>query len=157
MRYHNISKDDILNGNGLRVVLWVSGCSHGCKGCQNPVTWNPDDGILFDDAAKKEIFEQLDKDYIDGVTFSGGDPLHYRNRYEVFELCKEIRQKYPSKTIWLYTGYLYEQIKDWNILKYVDVLCDGEFVEELKDSKLHWVGSSNQRVMELRERSRNNE
>ena len=76
MRYHNITKDDMLNGDGLRVVLWVAGCSHHCKGCQNPITWDPDGGIPFDEAAKQEIFEQLDKDYISGITFSGGDPLH---------------------------------------------------------------------------------
>lgn len=80
MRYHNITKDDMLNGDGLRVVLWVAGCGHHCKGCQNPITWDPNGGIPFDDAAKAEIFEQLDKDYISGITFSGGDPLHEANR-----------------------------------------------------------------------------
>ena len=79
MRYHNITKDDMLNGDGLRVVLWVAGCGHHCKGCQNPITWDPNGGIPFDDAAKAEIFEQLDKDYISGITFSGGDPLYEAN------------------------------------------------------------------------------
>ena len=80
MRYHNITKDDMLNGDGLRVVLWVAGCAHCCKGCQNPVTWDPDGGLPFDGAARAEIFEQLDKSYISGITFSGGDPLHPSNR-----------------------------------------------------------------------------
>ena len=104
MRYHNITKDDMLNGDGLRVVLWVAGCSHCCKECQNPITWDPAGGLPFDEAAKQEIFEQLDKSYISGITFSGGDPLHAANRLDVRNLMAEIKQKYPDKTIWLYTG-----------------------------------------------------
>ncbi len=80
MRYHNITKDDMLNGDGLRVVLWLSGCMHCCKGCHNPLTWDANGGLLFDEAAREEIYEQLDKPYISGVTFSGGDPLHPANR-----------------------------------------------------------------------------
>lgn len=83
MRYHNITKDDMLNGDGLRVVLWVAGCSHCCEQCQNPITWDPNGGLLFDEEAKKEIFDQLDKPYISGITFSGGDPLHPANRLDV--------------------------------------------------------------------------
>ena len=105
MRYHNITKDDMLNGDGLRVVLWVAGCGHHCKGCQNPITWDPNGGIPFDDAAKAEIFEQLDKDYISGITFSGGDPLYEANRADVTALAKEIKERYPKKDIWVYTGY----------------------------------------------------
>ena len=104
MRYHNITKDDMLNGDGLRVVLWVAGCGHHCKGCQNPITWDPNGGIPFDDAAKAEIFEQLDKDYISGITFSGGDPLYEANRADVTALAKEIKERYPKKDIWVYTG-----------------------------------------------------
>ena len=95
MRYHNITKDDMLNGDGLRVVLWVAGCTHCCKECQNPVTWDPDGGLLFDEAAKQEIFEQLDKDYISGITFSGGDPLHPANSLDVKNFMCEIKEKYP--------------------------------------------------------------
>ncbi|HAQ52133.1 MAG TPA: anaerobic ribonucleoside-triphosphate reductase activating protein, partial [Lachnospiraceae bacterium] len=80
MNYHNITKDDMLNGDGLRAVLWVAGCNHACNECQNPITWDPDGGLLFDDSAKKELFEILDRDYISGVTFSGGDPLFPGNR-----------------------------------------------------------------------------
>ena len=109
MRYHNITKDDMLNGDGLRVVLWVAGCSHCCKECQNPITWDPNGGILFDQAAKKEIFDQLDQSYISGITFSGGDPLYVHNILEVTALAKEIKEKYPNKTIWLYTGSLWEE------------------------------------------------
>ena len=105
MRYHNITKDDMLNGDGLRVVLWVAGCSHGCRECQNPITWDPNGGLPFTDSERAEIFAELDKDYISGITFSGGDPLHPSNIAEVTALAREIREKYPDKTIWLYTGY----------------------------------------------------
>ena len=149
MRYHNITKDDMLNGDGLRVVLWVAGCSHCCKECQNPITWDPDGGILFDEAAKQEIFDQLEQPYISGITFSGGDPLHAANRLEVRNLMQEIKEKYPDKTIWLYTGDSWENILHYPIMQYVDVLVDGEFKVELKNTKLRWKGSSNQRVIDV--------
>ena len=135
MRYHDITKDDMKNGDGLRVVLWVAGCSHCCKKCQNPVTWDPDGGLAFDDSAKAEIFEQLDKSYISGITFSGGDPLHPANRIGVRELMTEIREKYPHKTIWLYTGDTWEHILYYPMMRFVDVLVDGEFHDEEKDAK----------------------
>lgn len=93
------------NGDGLRVVLWLSGCSHHCYNCQNLQTWNPDSGIPFDESAKQEIFNELSKDYISGITFSGGDPLHENNLDEVLKLVQEIRISFPEKSIWLYTGY----------------------------------------------------
>lgn len=140
----------MLNGDGLRVVLWVAGCDHCCKECQNPITWDPNGGLLFDEQAKNEIFEQLDKDYISGITFSGGDPLHPANRTDVKELMKEIKEKYPQKTIWLYTGDSWEHIWNYPLMKYVDVLVDGEFKIELKDAKLLWKGSANQRVIDVK-------
>lgn len=149
MRYHNITKDDMRNGDGLRVVLWVAGCSHCCRGCHNPITWDPDGGLLFDEDAKAEIFQQLEKDYISGITFSGGDPLHPANRADVKELMAEIRQKFPHKTIWLYTGDLWENILGDSILQYVDVLVDGEFHLDERDVKLLWKGSKNQRVIDV--------
>lgn len=149
MRYHNITKDDMLNGDGLRVVLWVAGCSHCCKECQNPITWDPNGGLAFDDAAKQEIFEQLEKPYISGITFSGGDPLHSANRFEVRNLMAEIKEKYPNKTIWMYTGDSWENIMHYAIMQYVDVLVDGEFEIAKKDVKLLWKGSSNQRVIDV--------
>lgn len=149
MRYHNITKDDMLNGDGLRVVLWVAGCSHNCKGCQNPVTWDPAGGLPFDENAKNEIFEQLNKSYISGITFSGGDPLHAANRLDVTNLMEEIKNKYPDKTIWLYTGDIWENVYHYACMKYVDVLVDGEFKEAKKDTKLKWKGSSNQRVIDV--------
>ncbi len=150
MRYHNITKDDMLNGDGLRVVLWVAGCNHGCKECQNPITWDVCGGIPFDESAKKEIFAELEKTYVSGITFSGGDPLHMQNREEIGQLMEEIHQKYPNKTMWLYTGYLWEEIKDLPYMKQVDVLVDGRFEIEKKDQKLKWKGSSNQRVIDVK-------
>lgn len=149
MRYHNITKDDMLNGDGLRVVLWVSGCSHGCRGCHNPVTWDPNGGLEFDEEAKEEVFIELEKDYISGITFSGGDPLYYANRPEVLKLAQEIREKFPHKTIWLYTGFTWEIIKELEIMEYLDVLVDGEFIQEQKDTMLYWRGSANQRVIDV--------
>lgn len=151
MRYHNITKDDMLNGDGLRVVLWVSGCSHKCKGCHNPVTWDPEDGLLFDEEAKAEIFRELAHDYISGITFSGGDPLYPGNVAEVTELAKEIRQKFPEKGIWLYTGYLWEEVEKLEIVNHIDILVDGKFEIDKKDNLLHWKGSSNQRVIDVKE------
>ena len=150
MRYHNITKDDMLNGDGLRVVLWVAGCNHCCKGCQNPITWDAAGGLLFDEAAKQEIFEQLDKDYISGITFSGGDPLHPANRADVRNLAREIREKYPNKTIWLYTGYTWEEIAQQPIMQYLDVVVEGPFILERRDVKLLWKGSDNQRVVDVK-------
>ena len=149
MRYHNITKDDMLNGDGLRVVLWVAGCSHHCKGCQNPITWDPDGGIPFEQKDKEEIFEQLNQSYIEGITFSGGDPLHEKNIREVTELAKEIKKKYPDKTIWLYTGYRWEEVKTLEIIKYLDVMVDGRFDLASRDVTLQWKGSPNQRVIDV--------
>ena len=150
MRYQNITKDDMLNGAGLRVVLWVAGCSHCCKECHNPITWDPNGGLEFDEAAKQEIFTELRKDYVHGITFSGGDPLHINNALDVAELAKEIREKFPNKSIWLYTGGLWEEVKDMRVIPYLDVLVDGEFEVEKKDVNKHWAGSTNQRVIDVK-------
>ncbi len=151
MNYHNITKEDMLNGEGLRVVLWVSGCNHCCKNCQNPITWDKNGGLPFDKAAEDELFEALDKSFIDGITFSGGDPLFPENRSEVFRLIRKCKDKFPEKTIWLYTGYKWEEIKDLDGINLIDVIAEGEFIEALKDNNLHWVGSSNQRVLKVKD------
>lgn len=150
MRYHNITKDDMLNGDGLRVVLWVSGCTHCCKECHNSITWDPNGGAAFDIAAKQELYTELEKDYISGITFSGGDPLHPKNRGEIEKLAKEIKERFPAKTIWLYTGSLWEEIKNYELMNYVDVCVDGEFDPDLKDKQLYWKGSSNQNVIDVK-------
>lgn len=118
MNYHNITYPDMNNGSGLRVVLWLSGCSHRCKGCQNPQTWDADSGIPFNKLAKEELFRELDKDYISGLTLTGGDPLFESNLDGVLDLVTEVNERYntpqdtneirlskPKKSIWLYTGY----------------------------------------------------
>lgn len=139
----------MLNGDGLRVVLWLAGCNHCCKECQNPLTWDPDGGLPFDDAAKTEIFSILEKPYISGITFSGGDPLFPGNRMDVRALMAEIKEKYPTKTIWMYTGDSWESIYHYPLMQYVNVVVDGEFHIEEKDQNLLWKGSKNQRVIDV--------
>ena len=139
----------MLNGDGLRTVLWVSGCSHCCKECQNPVTWDPKGGLIFDKEAKQELFNKLDKDYISGVTFSGGDPLYISNRAEIKELAREMKEKFKDKTIWMYTGFIWESIRELPVMKYIDVLVDGEFDCNKKDVNYKWCGSTNQRVIDV--------
>lgn len=153
MNYHNITKDDMKNGDGLRVVLWVAGCSHHCPNCQNPVTWDPDDGILFDKNARKELLDIVSQDYISGITFSGGDPLFESNREEVYELIEYIKSVYPNKTVWLYTGYTYNDLRKFvpiGVLNKIDVIVDGPYIEKFRDTTLKWRGSSNQRVINVR-------
>ena len=139
------------NGDGLRVVLWVAGCAHRCPGCQNPVTWDPDGGIPFDKKAENEINQQLSNDYISGITFSGGDPLNEANINDVEMLAAKIKEKYPDKTIWLYTGSKWEDIRELPLMKYLDVLVDGEYIEKWRDVQLRWKGSRNQRVIDVQE------
>ncbi len=146
----------MLNGDGLRTVLWVSGCNHQCEDCQNPITWDVNGGISFDAAAEEELFKSLAKDYISGVTFSGGDPLHPQNRDEVARLAKKFKDMFPDKTAWLYTGYLWDDIKDLEAVKYLDVLVDGPYMKDLRDPQLHWKGSSNQRVIDVQPSLKNN-
>lgn len=149
MNYHNITTDDMLNGDGLRVVLWVAGCNHHCKGCQNPITWDPDGGIPFDVKAYEELLTEIRKDYISGITYSGGDPLHPANREQIYRLAMNFRLYRPEKTQWLYTGYPWETVKDLPIMKYLDVLVDGPFLQNFADVNYHWAGSTNQRVIDV--------
>lgn len=151
------------NGSGLRVVLWLSGCEHKCKGCQNPQTWDINSGIPFDESAKEELFRELDKDYISGLTLSGGDPLHEANLDDVLELVNKIRLSFPNKTIWIYSGYQWNQIfndgvyltrdcagwKRREIVKKCDVMIDGKYMDSLRDPQLKWRGSSNQHVIDV--------
>lgn len=156
MRYHNITKDDMLNGEGLRVVLWLAGCEHACPECHNPITWDENGGLPFDTAAKIELFDELRKDYLAGITLSGGDPLYPKNIQGVTMLCREIAETFPQKTIWMYTGYLYEHVKAYAVMQYVDVLIDGPFIMAQKSASLHWRGSGNQRVIDVKASRRAN-
>ena len=150
MNYLTITHNDMLNGDGLRVVLWVSGCTLHCEDCQNKYSWNFNEGVLFDERAKEEIFSELKKDYISGITITGGHPLEKQNIGEIEKLCKEIKLNFPNKTIWLYTGFIFEEIKNYPILKYIDVLIDGRYEKELRDISLKWRGSTNQRVIDVK-------
>lgn len=165
MNYHNITYPDMNNGDGLRVVLWLSGCSHRCFNCQNPQTWDVNSGIPFDESAKEELFRELDKDYISGLTLSGGDPLHEANLDGILDLVNEIRLSLPNKSIWLYSGYSFEDclIKPkvceenifralrYGIIKNVDVMVDGRYIDSQRDTTLKWKGSSNQRVIDCQQ------
>ena len=153
MNYHNITDCDMLNGTGLRVVLWVSGCDKDCPKCHNPITHDPNGGIKFDYNALKEIMGKLDNDYIEGLTISGGDPLYPSNRDVILGLVKHIKEYFPDKNIWMYTGYLYEEVSDLEILDYVDILCDGPYIYYMDSPNKHWVGSSNQRVIDIKKSS----
>lgn len=151
MRFHNITKDDMLNGDGLRVVLWVAGCEHRCKNCQNPITWDKNDGLEVTEDTIKELCIELDKEYVSGLTLSGGDPLATFNKDETTRIVKRIREEYgDTKSIWVYTGYNYEEIEELEIMEYIDVLVDGKFVETLKDVNTPWKGSTNQRVIDIK-------
>lgn len=150
MNYHNITTDDMLNGEGLRVVLWVAGCDHHCLDCQNPSTWDPYGGIPFGYRDVQELFQKLDKSYISGITFSGGDPYHHRNKYILTTLAENVKNKFPDKTIWCYTGYLWEEISGEKLTRYIDVLVDGKFKKEFSDIQYPWAGSTNQRIIDVK-------
>jgi len=150
----------MLNGDGLRVVLFVSGCTHYCKDCHNHETWDIKSGIPFDETTKEELFDQLKLDYIDGLTLSGGDPLNENNLEDVYSLVFEVKDKYPSKTIWIYTGYTMEHLLSDNsesglkrkkILRLCDTLVDGKFDEKLKSNEYKFAGSTNQKIIVLQE------
>ena len=165
MNYHNITYPDMLNGDGLRVVLWLSGCSHNCYKCQNPQTHDPNSGILFDEKAEEELFRELSKDYISGLTLTGGDPLHENNLDGVLNLVNKIRLSCPNKSIWLYSGFCWSEIfndgayltKDcsgWKrreIVKQCTVMVDGKYIDAQRDVTLRWRGSSNQKVINVQE------
>lgn len=156
MNYYKILTHDICNGKGWRVTLYVSGCKRNCPGCFNTCTHDPNVGTLFTDKTKELIWNYLNKPEIDGLTLLGGEPLSILsdNRKAVIQFCKETKEKFPQKNIWLYTGYTFDEItKDKSmigILKYVDVIVDGPFIRELKDPKLQWRGSSNQKIIVLK-------
>ena len=167
MNYHKIEKTSVANGTGIRVVLWVSGCSLHCRGCHNPETWNIYSGKPFDEEAKNELFEALDKTYIQGITFSGGHPLEDENVECVYNLMLEIKNKFPEKDIWLYTGYklgdiLNDPSEDIStflkrkVVSMCDVVVDGPFVESKKDITLKWRGSRNQRVIDYKQSIKEN-
>lgn len=154
MNYIKITEHDIANGCGIRVVLWVSGCKMQCKNCHNPQTWNFTAGYPFTRATLFKLFKSIDKPYISGLTLSGGHPLERENRVEVASIVQSTKKLFQDKTIWLYTGYVFEDIiKDdflkTQILPYIDVLVDGKYEEDKRDISLPWCGSSNQRIIDV--------
>jgi anaerobic ribonucleoside-triphosphate reductase activating protein len=156
MNYHDIKHCDMLNGSGLRTVLFVSGCSNKCPGCHNPETWDADSGIEFTELSMNEILDSLNNDYISGLTISGGDPFYKQNIDEVLNIVLKVKSLYPNKSIWIYSGYTMEYLYgrdgvSMKILDNIDVLVDGKFIKDLKDSNLHYRGSSNQRVINVHE------
>ena len=167
MNYGSIKKHDIANGLGVRVSLFVSGCTHHCPGCFNQETWDFNYGIKYTSETQKEIIEALNHDYISGLTLIGGEPFEPSNQEVLVGLVKESKNIFPNKNIWCYTGYLYdEQLLNNSrarceytdeMLSMIDVLVDGEFVEALKDIRLVFRGSSNQRVIDVKKSLGQNE
>ncbi len=165
MNYHNITTDDMLNGDGLRVCLWCSGCTLNCYNCQNPQTHDFNSGIPFTKDTMQELLEALDKPYIAGLTLSGGHPFEAETLETVRNIVNTVKQKLPDKTIWIYTGYRWENIVQCvtypeengqydNILKDIilktDVLVDGEYMDDLRDITLPFRGSKNQRLIDVK-------
>lgn len=150
MNYQTIIKDDLINGEGVRCSLFVSGCSMGCKNCYNEKAWDYRSGTEFGTEQVELILNELSKSYVSGLSLLGGDPLALKNCSTVIELCKVVKEKYPDKTIWCWSGYTLDEIINnhaASILEYIDVLVDGKFEEELKDLSLPYRGSSNQRIL----------
>lgn len=166
MNYANIKYNDIANGEGVRVSLFVSGCTHHCKNCFNKETWDFNYGRPFDKSVEDEIIKNLEPDYINGLTLLGGEPMEPANQQGLLNFVKRVKAIYPNKTIWCYSGYLFDKellqpsraFCTWTreLLSYIDILVDGEFVEELKDITLRFKGSSNQRIIDVQESLKNN-
>lgn len=151
MKYHRILTNDVSNGRGIRVVIFVSGCHHHCPGCHNPQTWSFDSGEDFTGETFNEIIAEIAKPHIDGITLSGGDPLAPENLHVAGELAHQVKEH--GKSVWCYTGYDYENVKDFDIMRDIDVLVDGRFLLEKKDNLRKGLasfrGSSNQRIIDM--------
>lgn len=161
MYYSEIKNCDIANGTGVRVTLFVSGCTHHCKGCFNEMTWDFKYGHLFEETVREQILAYLAPEYIAGLTLLGGEPLEYTNWRELLPFIRTVKEKYPGKDIWCYTGYRFEEdildrfCTQWTdmreFLSYIDVLVDGEFILARKDISLKFRGSDNQRIILVQE------
>lgn len=154
MNYAAIKKYDIADGEGVRVSLFVSGCTHHCKGCFQPETWSFDYGKPFDEKVEDEIMKALEPDYIAGLTLLGGEPMESENAKRLYPFVKHVRETYPFKNVWCYSGYLFEELvkreECRKLLELIDVLVDGEFVEEQKNIALQFRGSENQRIIDVK-------
>ena len=158
MNYCNIKRRDIADGIGVRVTLFVSGCTHHCRGCFQPETWDFAYGKPFDGAAEEAIFAELSQSFVNGLTLLGGEPFEPENQRGLLPLLRTVRQRFPDKTVWAYSGYTWEELTGTSrarceatdeLLSLLDVLVDGEFVEELRDLTLRFRGSGNQRILDV--------
>ena len=149
MRYNKIRKMDISNGPGVRVSIFLQGCAFKCKNCFNPETHDFNGGLEFNQDVVNKVLELANKDHIAGLSILGGEPMHPKNIEATKMLAKAFKEKYPDKTVWVWSGFLFDNLKDKDALNYIDVLVDGQFVDELRDPMLHWKGSSNQRVIDV--------
>ena len=150
MRYNKIRKMDISNGSGVRVSIFMQGCHFHCKDCFNSETWDFKGGKEYTDETINRVLELCEKEYIVGLSILGGEPLHPKNIDGTTKLAKMFKEKYPNKNLWVWTGFLFENVKDNEVFKYIDVLVDGQFKTELFDPTLRWKGSSNQRVIDVK-------
>ena len=157
MRYNKIRKIDIANGPGVRVSVFMQGCSFHCKNCFNPETHDFNGGKEFTDEVIKHILELCDKDYIEGLSILGGEPMHPTNIDGTAKLAKAFKEKFPNKNVWVWSGFLFDKnLKDTEAVKYIDVLVDGQYVDELHNPLLKWKGSSNQRVIDVQKSLKEN-
>ena len=157
MRYNKIRKMDISNGPGVRVSIFMQGCTFKCKNCFNPETHDFNGGTEFTNDVIDKVLDLCNKDYIVGLSILGGEPLHPKNIEGTTMLAKKFKEKFKDKTIWVWSGFLYDRdLKDKEILNYIDVLVDGQFKEELHNPKLKWCGSSNQRVIDVKKSIKEN-
>ena len=157
MRFNRIRKMDISNGPGVRVTIFMQGCPFHCKNCFNPETWDFNDGNPFDDETIDEVLKLCEMSHIAGLSILGGEPMHPKNIEGTTKLARMFKEKFPNKTLWSWTGFTYEQIKDKEVFNYIDVLVDGQFVDELRNPNLKWKGSSNQRVIDIKKTREKNE
>ncbi len=157
MRYNKIRKMDIADGPGVRVSIFMQGCTFNCKNCFNPETHDFNGGKEFTDDTIARVLELCENENIEGLSILGGEPMHPKNIDGTTKLAKEFKEKYPNKNIWVWTGFLFDKdLKDKEVMKYIDVLVDGQYVDELHDPKLKWKGSSNQRVIDVQESLKQN-
>lgn len=149
MNYNKIRKMDIADGEGIRVSIFFQGCDFHCKNCFNEETWDWDTGLEFTDLEIDKIIDLAKFDHINGLSILGGEAMHPKNIEGATKLAKRFKEVYPNKTIWAWSGFLFDYVSKKEIAKYLDVLVDGQFVDELRDPNLKWRGSSNQRVIDV--------
>lgn len=157
MRYNLIRKMDISNGPGVRVSIFMQGCQFHCKNCFNPETWDFEGGEEFTDDTIKKVLELCNKSEVKGLSILGGEPMNPVNIEGTTKLAKAFKEKYPEKNIWTWSGYKFEELKDKDVMKYIDVLVDGNYKDELHDPTLKWKGSANQRVIDVQKSMRDGE